>query len=241
MISLKNVSKRYKDKVIFDKVNFKASSGEIVLLVGKSGEGKSTLLDMISGIKTIDSGVYFYNKCEIDSSNDDKMSKFRNSKIGYILQDFSLIDEYTVLNNITLPALYNSSIDIKYINKRATILIEKFDLLEVINKKVKKISGGQKQRVAIIRSLIMEPEIILADEPTTNLDAENFSFVIRIFKELKEDGKLIIIATHDDRFLSIADSIYQVDKGKLIKDSEYMKKYDKWMWQTNIKACRSIT
>lgn len=216
MLKVENMTKTYKDKIIFQNTNFKAESGEIVLLMGKSGIGKSTLLDIIAGIKRFDTGDYYYLNEKISPKDDEKMSAFRNKTIGYILQDFALIDEYTVMENIMLPSLYNSNVKRERIAERAKKLAEQFDLLEVINKKVKNISGGQKQRVAIIRSLILNPPIILADEPTTNLDLENFELVMKIFKSLKAEGKTIIIATHDERILDISDRTYKIENYQLV-------------------------
>lgn len=216
MLKVENMTKTYKDKIIFQNTNFKAESGEIVLLMGKSGIGKSTLLGIIAGIKRFHTGDYYYLNEKISPKDDEKMSAFRNKTIGYILQDFALIDEYTVMENIMLPSLYNSNVKRERIAERAKKLAEQFDLLEVINKKVKNISGGQKQRVAIIRSLILNPPIILADEPTTNLDLENFELVMKMFKSLKAEGKTIIIATHDERILDISDRTYKIENYQLV-------------------------
>ena len=184
--------------------------------MGQSGIGKSTFLDIIAGIKSFDSGRYYYQNQEIFPKNDEQMSAFRNQTIGYILQDFALIDDYSVLENIILPSFYNAAMDTEAAKERARYLSDKFDLIEILHSKVKNISGGQKQRVAIVRSLILDPSIILADEPTTNLDTKNFDFVMETFKELATKGKLIIIATHDERILTIADKVYQVQNYKLI-------------------------
>ena len=216
MLSLIDITKKYKDKVIFQNANFEAEIGEIVLLMGQSGIGKSTFLDIIAGIKSFDSGKYCYQNKEIYPKNDEQMSSFRNQTIGYILQDFALIDDYSVLENIILPSFYNAHMDTEDAKERARYLSDKFDLTEILHSKVKNISGGQKQRVAIVRSLILDPSIILDDEPTTNLDTKNFDFVMETFKELATKGKLIIIATHDERILTIADKVYQVQNYKLI-------------------------
>ena len=222
MVRIENMTKTYKDKIIFKNTNFRAESGEIVLLMGKSGIGKSTLLDMIAGIKRFDTGEYYYLNERIFPEDDEKMSVFRNETIGYILQDFALIDEYTVMENIMLPSLYHSHVKKDSISERAKKLAEQFDLLEVLNKKVKNISGGQKQRVAIIRSFILDPLIILADEPTTNLDLENFELVMQTFNRLKSEGKTIIIATHDERILAIANKVYKIENHQLVVSNEYL-------------------
>lgn len=203
MIKLEKFSKQYKDQMVFDTTDFVANDGEIALLIGKSGTGKSTLLDILSGIKTYDSGTYFVNDQKIDPFDDEGMSHFRNQEIGYILQDFALINDYSVLENISLPALYNKTYSKAEVTRKAKQLAVQFDIADILAKKVKNISGGQKQRVAIIRSLILEPSILLADEPTTNLDAENFALIMALFEQLKKANKAVIIATHDERTLSI--------------------------------------
>lgn len=203
MIKLEKFSKQYKDQMVFDTTDFVANDGEIALLIGKSGTGKSTLLDILSGIKTYDSGTYFVNDQKIDPFDDEGMSHFRNQEIGYILQDFALINDYSVLENISLPALYNKTYSKAEVTRKAKQLAVQFDIADILAKKVKNISGGQKQRVAIIRSLILEPSILLADEPTTNLDAENFALIMALFEQLKKANKAVIIATHDERILSI--------------------------------------
>lgn len=217
MINLENVTKNYGKKRIFSSANFEAESGEITLLTGKSGVGKSTLLDIISGIKQYNSGVYFYNGQQLRPEDDEKMCQFRNEKIGYILQDFALIDDYTILENLTLPVLYSSKHDEREVVTKAREYAFDFELTAVLEEKARVTSGGQKQRAAIIRSLVLEPEIILADEPTTNLDAENFSLIIKIFKELKQKNKIVIIATHDERIRKIADKVYHIENYKLRK------------------------
>ena len=216
MIRLEGVTKSYNKKNILTNANFLAKEGEITLLTGKSGSGKSTLLNIISGIQVYDSGNYFVNKVKLDVDDDRYMSQFRNAKIGYIVQDYALIEDYSVLENILLPSMYTKKFEKKDIQDKANVLAKDFGLFDSIDKKVKHISGGQKQRTAIARSLILDPAIILADEPTTNLDEENFLLIIELFEALKRAKKLIIIATHDDRIKSIANKIYRID-GTILK------------------------
>lgn len=219
MLRLKGVTKKYKEKIIFKESDFFANAGEIVLLMGKSGIGKSTLLDILSGIKLYNSGSYWFKNEQVFPKNDKEMSAFRNRYIGYILQDFALIDDYTVKENIQLPSLYKNDVDSDKLIKKIKTLTAQFGLEEVYDKKVKEISGGQKQRVAIIRSIILDPTIYLADEPTTNLDIDNFELVIKLFRKLRNEGKIIIIATHDERILDIADRVYRIENYKLIEES----------------------
>jgi len=221
MIRLEGVTKSYNKKNVLINANLLAKEGEITLLTGKSGSGKSTLLNIISGIQVYDSGNYFVNKVKLDVDDDRYMSQFRNAKIGYIVQDYALIEEYSVLENILLPSMYNKKFEKKDIQAKANVLAKDFGLFDSIDKKVKHISGGQKQRTAIARSLILDPAIILADEPTTNLDEENFLLIIELFEALKRAKKLIIIATHDDRIKSIANKIYRIDGTILNKNLDY--------------------
>ena len=217
MLKLEKICKKYDNKNIFCNVNFQASTGEIVLLTGESGIGKTTFLEIIAGLRKIDSGKYYYDNQEILSNDDDIMSDFRNKNIGYILQDFALVDDYTVLENIILPVLYSRFFSKEEAILRAKSFAVKFSLEKELDKKVRFISGGQKQRVAIIRSLILNPEIILADEPTTNLDSNNFRLVLEMFQELKKQEKIIIIATHDDRIKKIADRTYKIINQEIIE------------------------
>lgn len=217
MLKLEKICKKYDNKNIFCNVNFQASTGEIVLLTGESGIGKTTFLEIIAGLRKIDSGKFYYDNQEILSNDDDIMSDFRNKNIGYILQDFALVDDYTVLENIILPVLYSRFFSKEEAILRAKSFAVKFYLEKELDKKVRFISGGQKQRVAIIRSLILNPEIILADEPTTNLDKNTFRLVLEMFQELRKQEKIIIIATHDDRIKKIADRTYKIVNQEIIE------------------------
>lgn len=215
MICLEHVSKSFKEKIIFTDLNFHADFGEISVLFGKSGIGKSTFLNIIAGLKLIDKGQYLYKGTILNTKNDKEMSDFRSLHIGYIPQDFALIEDYTVKENLLLPFFYRKNLSKIEIEARMQTLISYFELSTILNKKVRSISGGQKQRVAIIRSLMIEPDIILADEPTANLDKENLQLVIDLFMKERENGKIIIIATHDERIQSIADHIYHIKDYRL--------------------------
>lgn len=215
MICLEHVSKSFKEKIIFTDLNFYADFGEISVLFGKSGIGKSTFLNIIAGLKLIDKGQYLYKGTILNTKNDKEMSDFRSLHIGYIPQDFALIEDYTVKENLLLPFFYRKNLSKIEIEARMQTLISYFELSTILNKKVRSISGGQKQRVAIIRSFIIDPDILLADEPTANLDKENLQLVIDLFMKEKEQGKIIIIATHDERIQSIADHIYHIKDYRL--------------------------
>ncbi|OTN76664.1 hypothetical protein A5886_001742 [Enterococcus sp. 8G7_MSG3316] len=211
MIRIDGLTKYYHKKPLLINTSFIAEKGQITLLTGKSGAGKTTLLNIIAGLQAFDSGTYWINDDKIDVRNDQWMSQFRNKEIGYIVQDYALISDYSVLENILLTSFYNKNHNKQDALDKATQLAKNFGLSEILDKKVKRISGGQKQRTAIARSLILDPSIILADEPTTHLDEENFKLIMQLFESLKEANTLLIIATHDDRIKLIADKIYRIE------------------------------
>ncbi|GAB2023823.1 ABC transporter ATP-binding protein [Pseudolactococcus yaeyamensis] len=212
-LEIKHFSKKYKTKPIFLDSNFKAERGEIVVITGESGIGKTTFLEMISGLVPFQEGIYVYDETVLQQKSDFEMSRFRRDHIGYIAQDFALLEDYTVLENLLVPTFHQKKKKQDDIN-RARMLSKQFGFEAILKSVVKKISGGQKQRVAIARSLMLGPDIILADEPTTNLDKKNFEIIIALFQELKKDGKYVIIASHDERIVAIADKIYEISNFK---------------------------
>ncbi|MBF0787430.1 MULTISPECIES: ABC transporter ATP-binding protein [unclassified Streptococcus] len=215
MIVIKGLSKSYQDKNIFTDVDFEASAGQVIVLMGKSGVGKSTFLDILAGLKSAPITSYTYKGNEIAVQDDEVMSAFRNQHIGYIPQDFALIQDYSVKENLLLPALYHPHLTAETIKQTVLDLAKKFDVTDILAHKVRDISGGQKQRVAIIRSLVLDPDILLADEPTANLDPENVQLVLQFFKEQQTAGKILIIATHDERLCELATHLYQIENKKL--------------------------
>lgn len=215
MLKITGLTKSYKDKSIFRSANFEASPGELTLLYGASGLGKSTLLEIIAGLTPFQSGTYLWKKEDLSKANDDIMSAFRGDIIGYIPQDFALIGDYTVLENLILPSLYHSEKSRVEMEKRANQLAKHLGIAELLSQKAKQISGGQKQRVAIARALVGEYDLILADEPTANLDNNNFTLIVELLQEQKEAGRTVIIATHDDRLRNVADKIYMIRQEKL--------------------------
>ena len=205
MIEIKNLSKQFQNETEIDYRDMTFESGKSYMLLGASGCGKSTLLNMIAGILSATSGSIFIDGVEMSAQPQKKKDKFRIEKIGYIFQDFKLISEMTVADNIGILRL--EGVDVSGTDD----MLRSLDIYEKKNSKVKHLSGGQKQRVAIARALVKKPEIILADEPTGNL---NFAIGEQVIKELIEvsRGKTLIAVTHDDRLSKYFDEVIDMNE-----------------------------
>jgi len=199
MLKLKNVSKYYYSKGIiasgFTKINLELKMGEFVAITGESGSGKSTLLNVLSGLDSYEEGEMYINGKETSHYTEKEFEEYRRKYIANIFQSFNLINSYTVYQNIELVLLLNGYKK-KEIKAQILEMIDKVGLTEFKNTKVSKLSGGQKQRVAIARAMVKDTPIIVADEPTGNLDSDSARDVIEILKEVAKD-KLVIIVTHN--------------------------------------------
>lgn len=199
LISLKNVSKFYYSKGViasgFTKVNLDLDDGEFVAITGESGSGKSTLLNVISGLDTYEEGEMYINGEETSHYTEKDFEDYRRKYIGNIFQSFNLVNSYTVYQNIELVLLLNGNKK-KNVKKDVIDLIKKVGLYKFRNQKVSKLSGGQKQRVAIARALAKETPIIIADEPTGNLDSKSATEILKLLSEIAKD-KLVIVVTHN--------------------------------------------
>ena len=205
MIKIKNVSKHFANETAIDYSDITFEKGKSYMLLGASGCGKSTLLNMIAGILSPEKGTIEIAGEDMTKKSQKQKDKFRIEKIGYIFQDFKLIDEMTVMDNISILKL--EKVDISCIDD----VLESLEILDKKNKKVKHLSGGEKQRVAIARAIVKKPEIILADEPTGNL---NFSIGEAVIKQLVEisKGKTLIAVTHDERLGKYFDCTVDMNK-----------------------------
>lgn len=209
ILSLKNICFSYDSTPVLDNLSYDFEKGKIYCIVGKSGAGKTTLLSILSGLASPKSGSILYNDKDIKKI--DKY-KFRSKYIGVIFQSFNLITKFTAIENVIL------SMDIagtKIINKKqkALSLLESVGLNEdEANRRVLKLSGGQQQRVAIARALSYDPEIILADEPTGNLDGDTQNEIMAIFKELAATGKCVILVSHSPQVAKMCDECYELKK-----------------------------
>lgn len=199
LITLKNISKTYGSKgtiTALEKFNCTIRQGEFVAVMGKSGSGKSTVLNIISGIDAMQSGEYQFDGQDMSKIRGDQMTGFRRDNIGFVLQHFALIPDYTVYDNIALSLRLKRENE-KKIREKVTAIVEELDITSTINKYPNELSGGEAQRVAIARAIIHKPKLILADEPTGALDEENSARIMDIFKQLNESGITLLIVTHD--------------------------------------------
>ncbi len=216
MIKLKNVFKTINTQTILNDINLEIDEGEFVVINGISGSGKSTLVSIIAGIMKPSSGLLEVDGDNIVSLNDFHLSNYRLNSVGFITQSFHLFDMLSVEDNI-LPALLMSKLSDKEIRSRVDEVMKIASIEHKAKSIVTTLSGGEKQRCIIARALVNNPNIILCDEPTANLDKENSLKFIDIMKKLKESGKTIIIATHDPLIseLEFVDKIFKIDEGKI--------------------------
>ena len=225
IIEINNLEKSYNKKKIkvIDKVNYKFKNGKIYSLIGPSGSGKSTLLNLLSLIDIPNSGTILINNQKINFKEKNKNDQIRSKKIGIIYQDKNLLSDFTVLENVYLPRLAISNNKIDAI-KDSKNLLKKFFLLKRQNHFTSELSGGEMQRVAIARALINTPSIILADEPTGNLDFKNAKIVFKTLFKLRSKNRLIIYATHNRYFANLADCKIELFNGKIKTISNVRKK-----------------
>lgn len=219
MIELNRLNKYYKvGKQKFHAlkdVDLTVGDGEMVAVVGKSGAGKTTLLNILGLVDTWDSGSYTLDGTDVKSLSDRRLAKMRNEKIGFVLQDFALIEDQTVLFNVSLPLLLGNKVRFVDVKPKAISALEKVGLLDQRNKKVGQLSGGQKQRVAIARAMINEPSLILADEPTGALDTGTGLEIMELLRQRNESGTTVIIITHDEAISKSCGRIVRIGDGML--------------------------
>ena len=219
MIVLKNVAKTYgKGNNAFQAlkdIDLEIKEGEFVSIIGASGSGKSTLMNILGALDVPSSGEYFLNGQNVGKLKDNTLSDFRNRKVGFVFQRFNLLNTLSVFDNVALPARYAGleNIEEKVMNSLKTVGLE-----DKYKNKANELSGGQMQRVAIARALITDPEIIMADEPTGNLDSKTGKEIMKLIKELHQKGHTIILITHDKYVAAYAQRILEIKDGLIVKD-----------------------
>ena len=216
LLSAKNISKTFNGKRVLEKINIDIRKAEIVAISGASGAGKTTLLNILSTLDSPDennSSSLFIDNHEVFDLKKNELANFRNQKIGFVFQFHELIPELNVIENICLPGWIKKDIDVK---KKAKKLLEYFGLQDFADKKPLTLSGGEKQRVAIARSLINDPKIIFADEPTGNLDSKNSKILFDLFFKLRDDYDCsVVIVTHDENSANKCDRKLLIVDGKI--------------------------
>ena len=216
MIELKNICKTYDGALtMLDGISMTIDSGEFLMLIGKSGCGKSTLLNILGLLDDPTSGEYSFESRNLATLKEKEKALFRREKIGFIFQSFYLIEEFNVIDNVSHPLGYAG---VKK-SERYRIAREKLDLLGMADRateKVTRLSGGEQQRVAIARALVNDPKVILADEPTGNLDTQNRDMVMDILQRLHKMGHTIIMVTHDMDLLPYASCVVRISDGKIV-------------------------
>ena len=224
IIELRNLHKSYSigdkgDIEILKNINLKIYKGEFLAIVGKSGSGKTTLVNHIGCLDYPTRGEVILDGENVTDLTESELAVVRGKMIGYVFQKFNLIKTLTALENVMLPMVFQG-VSYSKRRERAAKLLEMFDMGKRLNFKPNELSGGQQQRVAIARALANDPEIILADEPTGNLDTKNGIIVMNYLKKLNDEGKTIILVTHDDRLAKYAERIVRLVDGKIIGEEK---------------------
>ena len=224
ILSIKNVFKTYivgNQKInALNGVSLDIHQGDFVAIVGKSGSGKSTLMHIIGLLDTPTSGDVIINGTNVSKMDEASLAKIRNKEIGFVFQSFNLLSRATALENVLLPLQY-SAIPKDTWDDLALKMLNMVDLGERTQNKSNELSGGQKQRVAIARALVTDPAIILADEPTGNLDSRTGAEIVKKFIELNESGRTIVLVTHDSDLAKIAKKIFVLSDGEIIKEEKW--------------------
>ncbi len=221
MIELKNISKTYTmgemEICALCGVDLTVSRGDLIAIMGPSGSGKSTLMNLLGCLDRPSTGSYRFENREISAMSDDELAHVRNAKIGFVFQSFNLLTRFTALKNVEMPLVY-SGVSSSDRTKRAMPVLEKVGLRDRMHHKPTELSGGQQQRVAIARALVNDPPLLLADEPTGNLDSRSGAEILNLLVDLHQQGVTIIIVTHDHNVAARCKRIITLMDGKIVTD-----------------------
>jgi len=220
LIEFKSISKIYKmgeyEVHALSGVNFAIEHGEMVAIMGSSGSGKSTAMNIMGCLDRPSSGKYFLNERDVSRLRDGELARIRNRQIGFVFQNFNLLPRTSALENVELPMVYSGYVPKR--RQRAIDALTRVGLGDRVRHKPNELSGGQQQRVALARALVNEPSIILADEPTGNLDTKSGEEVIQIFQQLNESGITLVIVTHEEEIAQCCKRILRFRDGRLVND-----------------------
>lgn len=221
MLEVKNVHKSFGDLEVLKGVNLQVIPGELLAIQGKSGAGKSTLLQIIGTLDLPDQGEVLYDGKNVVSGSARELARFRNRNLGFVFQFHHLLDEFTALENVIIPAMIGGSGKKKEMENKSRGLLEFMGLSDRVDHYPREMSGGEQQRVAIARALMNEPEFLLADEPTGNLDSENSQHLLKMFKRLQQElGQTTLVVTHDHSFAAACDRIAHMEDGQITRIAE---------------------
>ena len=221
MIQIKNLVKVYnKGKTnefcALKGIDLSIDEGEMVAIIGKSGAGKSTLLHILAAIDSYDKGSYLVDGVSVGDLKEKQRARFRNQKIGIVMQDYALIDEYTIEENVQIPLIFGKVKGNDVRREKIMTALENVGLAELAKKPVRQLSGGQKQRVAIARALVNNPTFLLADEPTGALDSKTSGEIMDVFEKLNQGGKTVIIVTHDMEVAARCGRVIEISDGEIV-------------------------
>lgn len=223
MIELRGIEKQFKEKnrvvKALSNLNLSLKAGEMVAIAGESGSGKSTLLSLLGGMSSADKGCYFYEGAQLNVCNFRKMESFRRECVGIIVQSFALIPFYTIFENIELP-LRERKMPKEERKKKVLSSLDEMGLTGMEEAYPDQLSGGEQQRVAICRAMIVQPRLLLADEPTGALDEENEKKVLHYLRKLADSGTTVVVATHSKEVMAYCDRVVWLSKGRVIEKGE---------------------